>query len=833
MDRRAATLLAVVALIIAPRVLPAQTLAKLAHEATPDIPDSRLTQNAPRLRSGNAPGLRESALSRSAAEALFVASDVQRARALAARALRRDPQDAEALFVRMELAGIEADDGAMLDTALRLCEVGDNARSDPRVQLAARRIRESAANTQEFRKLIPRLQSLLGNLQAGWLDLNEALLSAAMDGVPGLDPYAAARAAGILTDWRIVGPLGLHPLLDQQPVSPTEDLARPSYQNRLVENFQFPDGRIVLPEYLSHRGLFYAASSFASFSAESWTIHVESAGAVEIYADGKKVLKTNAERSSADFNVAAGPHHVLLKFVASATPMRISVSPALPASDWAPRAKTSLQELTYLLAAQHYAADEFGAAVKQIAGVPSSNKSAALDFLLGQSCMRISPTMSDCPTSWYKLRALVPHALAADRALGKLAAARNDFATAIAFANTVIAARPSDAVALQTLTAVSDHDPLADVSSERANLWSRLIAVHPSCAVARKAIVFYRENARAADLRSAEQKLEGCSPESLDYARALSADGDHAGATASLQKLLAAAPLNRAAREMLVRELQLSGDDTAAQQAAAEWLRIAPNAEDYHRLAADAVATGQEGRNISASDFFEPYRRDAVSVIRNNALPASSADMLVLLNDHVAAERPDGSVSLYIHIARRVLTATAAQRFASVSIPQGAQVLTSRVVHSDGTATAVDRVSLPRTTALVPGDTVDQEYVLHYSGDGGIPEHAEAFQFVFGSFGEQVLRSRFVVLVPAGRADHGVVIVTGKSPVMTEAVRNGMLERVWDDAAPEVRLGAVSPAGGLAIVRVVEQENGWSVPSGAEHQRRIETIHPGPRSEDS
>jgi hypothetical protein len=34
-------------------------------------------------------------------------------------------------------------------------------------------------------------------------------------------------------------------------------------------------------------------------------------------------------------------------------------------------------------------------------------------------------------------------------------------------------------------------------------------------------------------------------------------------------------------------------------------------------------------------------------------------------------------------------------------------------------------------------------------------------------------------------------------------------------------------------VRLVEQENGWAVPSKAEHQRRIETIHPGPRSENS
>jgi len=220
-------------------------------------------------------------------------------------------------------------------------------------------------------------------------------------------------------------------------------------------------------------------------------------------------------------------------------------------------------------------------------------------------------------------------------------------------------------------------------------------------------------------------------------------------------------------------------------------------------------------------------------MIRETVLPASASDSLVLLNDRVAMERSDGSVSLYVHIARRLLTEAAVQQFTALTIPQGAQVLSSQVLHSDGTATAVDLILSAHAATLVPGDTIDQEYVVHYAGDGGIPEHAEAFQFVFGSFGEQVLRSRFVVLVPAARADRGVVIATGEPPAMTEALRNGMLERMWDDGGAAPRPGDSPETEGLAIVRVVEQENGWTVPSSAEHQRRIETIHPGPRPEDS
>ena len=116
-----------------------------------------------------------------------------------------------------------------------------------------------------------------------------------------------------------------------------------------------------------------------------------------------------------------------------------------------------------------------------------------------------------------------------------------------------------------------------------------------------------------------------------------------------------------------------------------------------------------------------------------------------------------------------------------------------------------------------------------------LPEHAEAFQFVFGSFDEQVLYSRFVVLTPAGRADRGAVISTGETPAMTTTVRNGMVERVWEKKpAPDAAgASALNSVAGLGIVRVVEDEHGWTEPSSAEHRHKIETIHPGPRPSDS
>lgn len=283
---------------------------------------------------------------------------------------------------------------------------------------------------------------------------------------------------------------------------------------------------------------------------------------------------------------------------------------------------------------------------------------------------------------------------------------------------------------------------------------------------------------------------------------------------------------------MLVRELQLAGDDEAAQQAAADWLRIAPNAEAYRRLAARVSGnTGDpdEARGPVASEaFYQSYRRDAAAIARQTAGTNTAAGTLALVDDHVAIVREDGSVALYVHGARRAMTAEAAAQLARDQMPAGAQVVAMRIVHADGTTTSIGNPA--QTPALSPGDILDQEYVLNYAGDGGIPEHAEAFQFVFGSFSEQVLYSRFVVLMPAARADRGAVIASGEAPPMAVGVRNGSVARVWEEG-PQDRIAGASA--NPAIVRVVEQENGWSEPSSAEHRRRIETIHPGPRPEDS
>ncbi len=729
-----------------------QTVARLNHDAAVALPHASIstTSKTPQYsHSARASALPDSSIARAAANALFVTSDLNRAARLSEQVLRREPKNAEALFVRMEVAAIEGDTATMLDSALRLCEAGEQSPADPRVRLAAVRVRESAGNTPEFRSAIPRIRTLLANSQQQWPDLQEGLLTAAMDGVPTLNPYAISRAAGILTDWRIVGPFSHEPLDLDDSISSADDLSRTAYFNRAVENFQFPDGRIVLPEYLSHHGTFYAAGRFSSLMTAQWHLSVESGNSVEVYVDGQRLLRGVRDIRESTFEASPGPHRVLVKFPRAAAPLRIAITPAVERARTPLPLNISSQEAAYLLAAGHYAGGDYEDAAKQISAVPLADSSAALQFLLAESITRGSSASNQA-------HAITPAAMTAE-------------------------------------------------------LWQRRIAAHPSCQNLRQAVDFYRADGKQAMASAALQQLDGCAPESLDYARALSREGNHAEAARALRQLTAAAPLNRAARLMLIRELQLAGEDRDAQQAAAEWLHIAPNAENYHRLA--AAETESEGNGAA---FYAPYRRDAADIARDAAGKPEVTE-LTLLDDHVAIARPDGSVSLYVHQAKRFATETAA-RAAIASLPPGAEVLNDRILLVAGSATIVD-----------------QEYLLHYAGDGGIPEHPEVFQFVFGSFGSRVLHSRFVVLTSAERADRGTVIASGNAPKMTSAVKGGLLQRMWsrDETSETGAESAVLPFSAPPIIRIVEQENGWSVPSNAEHQRRIETIHPGPRPEDS
>ena len=84
--------------------------------------------------------------------------------------------------------------------------------------------------------------------------------------------------------------------------------------------------------------------------------------------------------------------------------------------------------------------------------------------------------------------------------------------------------RDSAMSALETLgDAIAGDAGLAESEGQAPLIWSRRLAEHPSCETANNAMMFYRTRRQFAEAAAAQQKLDGCAPESLAYAQSLAA----------------------------------------------------------------------------------------------------------------------------------------------------------------------------------------------------------------------------------------------------------------------------------------------------------------------
>src|SRR2546421_977172 len=135
----------------------------------------------------------------------FLQLDLDNAKKQAEQVLARSPHNVTALFVRMELAELQAQTPIMLDSALRLCRGHAPASVQ---EIASSRILHNAANSKAFNNVLPRVTVAAQQENGCSLNLKLALVAAAADGATGINLDQAAASAGLLTRWRISGPFG-------------------------------------------------------------------------------------------------------------------------------------------------------------------------------------------------------------------------------------------------------------------------------------------------------------------------------------------------------------------------------------------------------------------------------------------------------------------------------------------------------------------------------------------------------------------------------------------------------------------------------------------------
>ena len=115
--------------------------------------------------------------------------------------------------------------------------------------------------------------------------------------------------------------------------------------------------------------------------------------------------------------------------------------------------------------------------------------------------------------------------------------------------------------------------------------------------------------------------MASCAPESLQYARLLAESGRHSAAAAYLQQLVTKNPLHRAARRLLVEQLLLDNQISAAKLQARQLREIAANARDYVPIVKD-----REWRRIAGANALKvsPIAPNSMSPIAAMALSWSA-----------------------------------------------------------------------------------------------------------------------------------------------------------------------------------------------------------------
>lgn len=758
------------------------------------------------------------------AQALFERSDLPAARAGAQAALKQNPRNVDAQFVEMEAAALEADTPAVLDAAVRLIEIR-TAQHDDRVAIAAARINDLAANTEEFRAVLPRIEAALLRPHAQAFLLRSALLKAAMDGLRDVNASHVAGEAGILTDWRAAGPFGEYPNLDFPRAWPPQrdQLMGGASDGHRVELFRFDDGEFRLPEYFGKSGVYYAMAE--SNAAGQAIVRTESAGTIEVFVDGESVLRQDGRfrvtpaTATQAIRLKPGTHKVLVKFLATAVPFRVSIERGTNVPTSAKGGQIWGTEAQYVAAAKKFWEGDHAGAITAFQQLRSAEASSASAWMLYRAWTRAEANGPAVGSMLDEVVRQSPDALAAEYEMAARAHADGRTDDALAHLDKVVRGRPRFVPAqdLMGKLAVEMHWPVRAMHAMEI-----LVDIHPSCDVLRRAQRFFAGYARYDRGKKVDDDLSQCALDSIAYADTLSDQGRHAEAATAAQKFVAQHPLDRTARERLARELALAGKAAQARTAIEELAEMAPNSDRYRRLAAaaktDVLALlddrGTNPHALETEPFYAKYRRDGVEMVKQAANRRfSGGPALRILDDQVARLWPDGTVSLYVHRVTRALDRGGVEKYGEVELPSGGEVLELRTVRADGSIAEPEMtrekstISMP---ALLPGDAVDEEYVVHYGDTDGIDAHAAAFTHTFGSFHAPILYSKLVVLTPA--SERQTIVASGAAPGFTES-RNGDIHvRVWEknDIAQSVEETASAKTDVLPAVRLVPAlQRGW------------------------
>ncbi|HVH88680.1 MAG TPA: hypothetical protein VM912_18325, partial [Terriglobales bacterium] len=498
---------------------------------------------------------------------LFANSDSAAALRESAQELRRNPADANAIFVHMEAARLQLLTREELHDAIALLRITHGA--DSRARLAADRVRELAVNTPAFRSALPELMALLRASSRYSREISDALLAARADGV---QIPRTAHLTSRLTRWQVAGPFGEFSNVDFDRSWPPEQdqLRAASYGARVRESLIAEAGNLELPNYFPQTGVYYAASNFRLTAARKYKITVESDGTFELKLDGKPLLVHDARFHSqkkisiVQTSLIPGEHRLMLKLKASAMPLRVWLEKE---GRYSPeRADIPKSEQFYLRAANALLDSD-----PQPALSIGSDSSSIEQTLLADALSQIEQEQKQREALQAAAKNDPNDALAIVQ-LARLAFESERFGEAITYLARVLQASADYWPAQELKYQIAFH---FDWTQERAEALRERLRLHPSCGAFLEAAKLRESSGKRA--RTYESKLSTCSSKPYPYWERLAERGEHERVLASVIDYARWHSADRRVLEIAIREAVLSSDKVAAARYAQALAHVAPN----------------------------------------------------------------------------------------------------------------------------------------------------------------------------------------------------------------------------------------------------------------
>ena len=663
--------------------------------------------------------------SETSADLLFVKSDLNGALRKSAIELKRSPHDVNAHFVHMEAARLELRNREVLHSAVAVLQ--ETRGEDSRAKIAAERLRELAANTPQFRAVLPRIAELLHDDNPYAIELSDAVLTGQADGttLPG-----KIRLARRITNWQIAGPFGQFANIDSDRPWPPEEneLRSPRYERQIREDIDVESGELELPEYFSRSGVYYAAAQVSIAKAAKYKLVVESDGTYEVRIDGAKLLIHDARfvRRSAitpvEIRLAAGKHRVFAKLGASALPLRIWIEPVRKFPQ-ATLLKVPASEADYLKAATAIIDGDPSPAlaVHDQSSLASVLKAEAFAKVGDEEQARelfLAASVSDA-------RNLLAAVKVAEDALS-----REQYEEATIKLAKVLKSAPAYPEAQELKFQLAEH---FNWRQEQEDSLRQRLRLHPSCGALIDAVKFYDSSLQGDRARHYEAALAACSPRPYQFWEQLSFHGEHELALTSISKYITGKPADRHALTLAIREAVLGNDLPAASRYAKILHTEAPNWNWAALLPERPEAILDSRASYStANGFYKPFVRDPFPMMRENE--AQLPDSRILINDRVVRLDSAGAW-VYQHTVSQVLNKRGIVQSGEIEVPRSVDLLELRTIKTNGTFVEAEldesktTVSMP---SLAEGDAIEIAYLQHLSSEV-LTASPEILDFAFAS----------------------------------------------------------------------------------------------------